>query len=280
MRHLIIRADADRRIGIGHVMRCLALGQAWRARGGSVSCVTCCDSPATVQNLRDNGICVRRIPAAHPDPDDLACTREHLAQAVRANLDAPCWLVLDGYHFDPGYQKALQGAAWRTMIVDDSMYQPAYHADMLLNPNIYAEKLRYPCDSRTALLLGKRYAMLREEFLEAGRSGKRTADPVRRLLVTMGGADPENVTTTVLCALALLDSADLEVKCVVGPANPHLDTITAAAAQVPGRVEMVGAAKSRMSELMSWADMAVTGGGATCTELAFMGVPLRRYCAG
>jgi len=31
---LLIRADADTQIGTGHLMRCLALGQAWQDAGG------------------------------------------------------------------------------------------------------------------------------------------------------------------------------------------------------------------------------------------------------
>ena len=43
---LLIRADADARMGTGHVMRCLALAQAWQDAGGSVEFVSRCDAPA------------------------------------------------------------------------------------------------------------------------------------------------------------------------------------------------------------------------------------------
>jgi spore coat polysaccharide biosynthesis predicted glycosyltransferase SpsG len=46
MKRLILRADAHAAIGAGHLLRCLALAQAWREAGGEVTFVAHCDSPS------------------------------------------------------------------------------------------------------------------------------------------------------------------------------------------------------------------------------------------
>jgi spore coat polysaccharide biosynthesis predicted glycosyltransferase SpsG len=50
--NLIIRADASTTMGTGHIMRCLALAQAWQDQGGQVIFVLADKSMAIENRLR------------------------------------------------------------------------------------------------------------------------------------------------------------------------------------------------------------------------------------
>ena len=52
---LFIRADATTGIGTGHIMRCLALAQAWQDQSGKVTFISHCESDALRQRLIDEG---------------------------------------------------------------------------------------------------------------------------------------------------------------------------------------------------------------------------------
>ena len=233
---LLIRTDGGPSVGHGHAMRCLALAQAWRARGGHTVFAGSFD-PGLEKALRDFELVPIRH--AHPDPDDLSLTGELLASG---GFDA---VVVDGYGFDAGYQRRLRGPGRLVLVVDDTAHLDAYDADALLNQNIGAEELDYPVAAEVVQLLGPRYALLREEFL-ARRAEPDVPDHAARVLVTVGGGSHDDALGKITAAL---ESLDLEVRIAAG----------------------LGAAE--MAESMAWADLAVTGAGSTCWELAFMGVP-------
>ncbi|MCH8109711.1 MAG: UDP-2,4-diacetamido-2,4,6-trideoxy-beta-L-altropyranose hydrolase, partial [Chloroflexi bacterium] len=96
----------------------------------------------------------------------------------------------------------------------------------------------------------------------------------RKILVTLGGSDPCNQTTKVLRALLSLDIPDLQAKVVVGSSNPRLDELREAAESAGSSIAIsIITDAPDMASLMAWADVAVTGAGSTCWELAFMGLP-------
>ena len=267
---LIVRADGGQRMGAGHLMRCLALAQAWQAREGRVTFVSHCDSTALRRRVESTGMGWVRLSEPCPASSDLQTTLSTLEQ--RTTEEAP-WLVLDGYHFEPTYQEAIRAAGHRLLVVDDTAHLPCYHADILLNQNIQAHRLTYVCDPDTVCLLGTRYTLLRPEFFGIGNRERPTPDVARKVLVTLGGSDPDNVTLKVIEALKLTGPLGLECRVVVGPANPHLESLRQAAEGTVHSLQILTDVTD-MSQMMTWADLAIVGAGSTCWELASTGVPI------
>lgn len=266
---LVLRADADGHIGSGHVMRCLALAQEWRRHDGEVIVLGRVNSEQLRQRLVAEGCRHVSLPAVHPQPEDL----QTLVSWLNEKAGQPGWLVLDGYHFDAGYQQAIRATGWMLLVVDDYAHLPVYHADILLNPNAHACDLTYNTDSATLRLLGTRYTPLRQEFLLPAEQSPSTAPHAPRILVTMGGADPDNVTSLAIDALMAMGRQDLEVKIVIGTLNPHRQGLLDQLASARFHVEPLDLV-ANMAPLMRWADITVSAAGSTCWEMAALGVPM------
>ena len=263
---LLVRADASVTSGTGHVMRCLALVQAWSERGGAAVFLTHCDNQALRDRIHAAGAEILPLAPDLSPEGDLEATI-----ASSAMLDSS-FVVLDGYHFDVNYQRELRAGGHRLMVIDDTVRLPFYDTDILLNQNLGAARLEYNCYRSTVLLLGPTYALLRREFRCWRRRLHKVPQTARNILVTLGGSDPDNVTRKVIRALRQLNSRGIRIRVVAGPANPHIDELRDAALAFPGEVELLTEV-SDMAPLMSWADLAVTGAGSTCWELACVGLP-------
>ena len=271
-KNLIIRSDADTKIGTGHVMRCIALAQAWQEQGGNVTFLSYCDSEALRQRIIDEGFDFIPIENPHPDLSDLTQTLNILKRHALCSMPHALWLVLDGYHFTPDYQKAIRENAYKLLVIDDMAHLDHYHADILLNQNIHASSLPYSCDMDTVKLLGCEYVMLRREFLNYKNWKREIPEKANRILVTLGGSDPDNVTLKVINALNSLNAPALEVKVVAGPSNPNVASLKEAVHRSPFTVRLLSSVDN-MAELMALADIAISASGSTCWEMAFMGLP-------
>ncbi len=265
--NILIRADASAEIGTGHLMRCLALAQGWQANGGQVIFITACESASLLQRLSDEGFQIVTLERAYPDPADWEATSQVLAAHPNA------WVVLDGYHFDEAYQQRVKEAGHRLLVIDDMAHLEHYYADIVVNQNLHADQLNYSCESYTRLLLGTRYVLLRREFLKWRGWDQEVPDIARKMLVTLGGADPDNVTLKVIQALQLVNIEGLEAVVVVGGSNPHYEDLRSAIRQsiVSIRLECNVA---DMPALMAWADLAVSGAGTSIWETAYMRLPV------
>jgi UDP-2,4-diacetamido-2,4,6-trideoxy-beta-L-altropyranose hydrolase len=263
---LLIRADANTSVGTGHVMRCLALAQAWQDNGGTVTFLMAPGSPSLEQRICLEGMDVLTMSEQPGSNDDAIITAE------TAKKTESLWVVVDGYQFGAEYQKILKEHNCRILFIDDYGHASHYYADLVLNQNIYADMSFYKkYESYTRFLLGTKFALLRREFLKWSGWHRDIPEVARKILVTLGGSDPGNVTFKIIDALRTIDLVGLEVKVVVGSENPHFKHIHKTMNDL-SNFTLIKNVRD-MPELMAWADIAISGGGSTCWELAFMGVP-------
>jgi UDP-2,4-diacetamido-2,4,6-trideoxy-beta-L-altropyranose hydrolase len=263
---LLVRADASSEIGTGHVMRCLALAQAWIDTGGRAT-FACHVVPATLlRRLEGERIASRTMPGpAGGALDAEAC----IAAARRLGAD---WVVVDGYHFDAAYHERLRQAGLRTAVIDDNGRLDRYSADLVLNQNLHADGIAYNNRAAwTRLLCGSSYALLRREFRQWRGPARDYPERARSLLVLAGGSDPNDATSRLV--EAVLAHTDLRVTAVIGPANPRGAAITqrfAAAAHRLTVLDNVG----DVGALMREAEIALSSAGSTVWELALFGAPM------
>jgi UDP-2,4-diacetamido-2,4,6-trideoxy-beta-L-altropyranose hydrolase len=258
---LVLRADGNGRIGLGHVMRLLALATILRNDFAEVVfLIQAPDAPirlllhqADIELLGLPGY----VPAAEP---------ELLADLLRPT-DV---LVLDGYGFDFAYQAAVRPLVARLVCLDDLHAFP-FAADLVLNPAGGITPADYDLRCPGArLLAGPGYAPLRTEFQTNFPSQTPTTLP-SHVLLCLGGADPRQLTQATAAALLALPAV-AQVHTVVGSAYATWDTLHAwAEAQGPRLALHRALPASQLAALMRRCGAAVLSPSTISYEYAAAG---------
>lgn len=261
---ILIRADASSAIGTGHVMRCLALAQAWRDAGGCASLMAAGLPDRLSVRLKNNQIGVVTSEATPGSPED---ARALIAYAAQQRAD---WIVIDGDRFGCDYLESVCAAGCPVMLIDDYADREAFSAKMIVNLNFGADSASYRRRGfQGEVLTGPGYALLRREFQRPFDWNFETKG--NRVLVTLGGSDPENLTPQVVMALATCP--DLQLTVALGPAS----SVTSPLEGNGGADVRVVVDASNMAELMMEADVAITVAGGTLWELMCCGCPVLCY---
>ncbi|NIA20660.1 MAG: UDP-2,4-diacetamido-2,4,6-trideoxy-beta-L-altropyranose hydrolase [Anaerolineaceae bacterium] len=248
-------------------MRSLALAQAWRDSGGRAALVMSDESQPWSAPLRAEGLEVVRWTGQSGGAED---ARETVRVARQRGAE---WVAVDGYHFGLDYQQVVKAAGLHLLAIDDYGHADHYLADIVLNQNAYADPSYYADrEPTTRLLLGTRYALLRRPFNEY-RSWRRDIPEVaRRVLVTLGGSAPGEVVAMVVEALDLIEVEGLEADVVCGGGAGDCPAALQEKARRAGCTIRLIPGTDRMHRLMAAAEVAISAGGSTSWELAFMGL--------
>ncbi|MEU7896732.1 hypothetical protein AB0B45_28220 [Nonomuraea sp. NPDC049152] len=239
-----IRCDAGNAIGVGHLVRCVALAEELRARGTHVSFLGDMGSlPWAMRQLDLRALPVRPAPA---EPERLAAL----------GFDA---VVLDSYTLPRETGGVLMAAGARVLaIIDgDPLGQEAH---LYLDQNLGAEDVPLALPYPGVRLAGVRYVLLRDSVRRAVRAPARAGSSPPHVLCFFGGTDAAGV-------------APAWVEALRATGVPFTATVISSAPLRAGEGITVLPPTDLLPSLMAEADLVVTAAGSAIWELLYLGVP-------
>ena len=191
---IVIRADASKLIGSGHVMRCLTLAEGLRERGAQVSFIS--------QHC-DGDLC------------DLISQKGFKIRESWVERFKPDWLIVDHYELGEDWEYSMRSHVKRIMVIDD-LARP-HDCDVLLDQNLVANfGTRYvgKVPGSCALLLGPQYALLQPIYRELHDRTPPREGPIKRIMISFGGGDVAGMTDFALDTVQSLKCIDVKVDVV------------------------------------------------------------------
>jgi spore coat polysaccharide biosynthesis protein SpsF len=251
MTRVVLRCDGSARIGLGHVVRCLAIAEELAALGADVSFATRPD-PVAVGTIARAGFAVQGPEAVDGADVALFDVRD---ETSRSDLEA------------------LRTAGTVVAVLDDGSDR-RLAADVAFYPPV-PRVARLDWDGFDGVVhSGWEWVALRRAF--AGPRPRRPRGTPLRLLVTGGGSDPAALTLRAVRALELVDEPIRPVL-LLGGAFAHrreLDILLRSARHAYD----VCVDPAEPAAVLASADAAIASFGMTAYELAAVRVPALYLC--
>lgn len=265
---IVFRADGNAMIGAGHIMRCLSIAQGARLIGEECVFVTASNEFEAAITSRGYKNYVLNTDYRDMESEDICSILD---------LCCPAVLFVDSYQVTDTYLARLkvycEDAGITLVYVDDVLAFP-YPCHKLLDYNIYGTDADYiglyGGGKLPELLLGTKYAPLREEFQNMPERDIRKE--AKHVLVSTGGADSEHMTMELV---KVARGQNRIFHFVIGALNKDIQRIREYAEGYGNIVLHEGV--SDMAELMCHCDVAISAAGSTLYELCATQTPTVTY---
>lgn len=256
---IVVRADGNNLIGMGHITRCLHFVE--NLKGKFYIIFFFKKNPRLKEYLN---IC--NYNSFELDSDITLKEEIDIVTENSSNL-----LILDIRDEDNKYYKTYCNAYNKTLQFDDSSQEITIFSDLYLNYNLYSENIKLVLKNKDCkLYLGPRYYILNPVF-KRFENYKRTFDrSAKNILITMGGADPKNLTIKIIKALIKLEN--IQINIILGKLFQKFDEIEQIKNKFSSKISIFPDIKN-MEEFMLKNDLIITTGGNTSFEAAFVGIP-------
>lgn len=263
---LLLRCDGGPAIGVGHVVRSLAIAEEALSRGHEVSILGSLQGAllaGLVGDIGSSGQAVTILGAASPGEID---------PRVTSRFDA---VHVDHYETGTRALATLDDFSERTevsrpvlSVMADGVFG-AQPADVLIDPTVGAEAADPPAEA-TWHLRGGRFSPIRRAVTQAQHRDAPSGSPLR-VLVVMGGTDPLGCAPAVVAGLALID-VPMRVTVVTSPGT--VDALESARERWPHGSLRLTPPVADLPAAMARSDLVITAAGTSVWELCCLHRPM------
>jgi UDP-2,4-diacetamido-2,4,6-trideoxy-beta-L-altropyranose hydrolase len=259
------RADGNAQIGLGHVIRSLALADMLK---NDFDCHFIIQTPLPSIKEQILTSCLGII--------ELDVEKELIIEAVKISesIEPGEIIVLDGYNFITAYQKVFKDKGIKVVCIDDIH---AYHfvADAVINHAPNLQPSAYSIEAHTKLCLGLDYSLLRAPFLEVAVQD-RSIIQIENAFICLGGSDFNNITIKILQDLKNNKLQLKKLHIVLGGANLYKEEVKQfASANIKSQVFFYeNLSASEISDVMKKADIGIVPASSILYEATAVKMPV------
>jgi len=175
----LILTEAGKRIGFGHISRCIGLYQGLKEKNIDIELIVNADSST---NHLLKGINHKRINWLKN------------SEIIFKKLESIDIAIIDSYLADLDFYKKVSEIVKIPVYIDDYK-RLDYPKGVVINPSIYGNKLNYPKKDGINYLLGKDYIILRKEFWQIPK--KKINKKIKNVLITFGGINHQKLAKKI-----------------------------------------------------------------------------------
>jgi len=276
----VVRVDAARIIGTGHVVRCLSLASALRESGATVVFICRPHDGHLCTYIEAEGFTVIQLPTPRITPEYpegrgyeswFGATIQNDAHETRAAVETlgrrAKWMIVDHYGASDAWERAVRPCAEHILAIDDLTRD--HSCDVVLDQNVLDPSATK--NGAPIALLGPTYALLSGEYASLQQRIPPRSGAARRVFVFLGDAGPLNITGKVLRAIIAAGLTEIHVDVVISRASPHLTELQSLARDQKNLTLHHGL--PTLAPLMAKADLAIGAGGSNSWERLCLGLP-------
>jgi UDP-2,4-diacetamido-2,4,6-trideoxy-beta-L-altropyranose hydrolase len=251
-KQVFIRVDGSQQIGLGHLVRCIALAQMLKGEF-EIYFVSREVPEKMIKEIEQSGFGFEMIEAE---------------ESFFSILSGKEIVVLDNYFFETGYQKKIKDKGCQLVCIDD-LHDKEFYADLIINQVPGTKNSFYKAQCYTQFALGPDYVLLRTPFLKEAKK-QRTISKIEVLLICFGGADSKNLTKQTL-QLVLAEQSFEKIIVITGIAYNNLSELQPVIKSDSRVHHYHSVDENKMLDLLAMSDLAIVPASGILLETIAVG---------